>query len=61
MKIMIVDDSSIMRRAIGKYLSPLNEPELVATASNGQEAIDRFKATQPDLVTLDITMPQWMD
>jgi two-component system, chemotaxis family, chemotaxis protein CheY len=57
MKLMIVDDSSIMRRAIGKYLTPL-ELELVATASNGQEAIDQFKATQPDLVTLDITMPQ---
>ena len=54
---MIVDDSSIMRRAIGKYLTPLNL-ELVATASNGQEALDRFQETQPDLVTLDITMPQ---
>jgi two-component system chemotaxis response regulator CheY len=54
---MIVDDSSIMRRAIGKYLAPLNL-ELVAVASNGQEALDQFKATLPDLVTLDITMPQ---
>lgn len=57
MKLMIVDDSSIMRRAIGKYLTPLNL-DLVATASNGQEAIDQFKVTLPDLVTLDITMPQ---
>jgi len=57
MKLMIVDDSSIMRRAIGKYLAPLGL-ELAATASNGQEAIDRFKETLPDLVTLDITMPQ---
>lgn len=57
MKLMIVDDSSIMRRAIGKYLAPLNL-DLVATASNGQEAIDQFKVTLPDLVTLDITMPQ---
>ena len=53
---MIVDDSSIMRRAIGKYLSTLNL-ELVATASNGQEAIEQCAATLPDLVTLDITMP----
>jgi len=57
MKLMIVDDSSIMRRAIGKYLAPLNL-ELVATASNGQEAIDQFSLALPDLVTLDITMPQ---
>jgi len=57
MKLMIVDDSSIMRRAIGKYLTPLNL-ELAATASNGQEALDQFKLVLPDLVTLDITMPQ---
>jgi two-component system chemotaxis response regulator CheY len=57
MKLMIVDDSSIMRRAIGKYLAPLGL-ELVATASNGQEALERFRETSPDLVTLDITMPQ---
>jgi two-component system chemotaxis response regulator CheY len=57
MKIMIVDDSSIMRRAIGKYLSPLGL-DLVASASNGQEALERFRETRPDLVTLDITMPQ---
>lgn len=57
MKLMIVDDSSIMRRAISKYLAPLNL-ELVATASNGQEAVDQFQKTMPDLVTLDITMPQ---
>lgn len=57
MKLMIVDDSSIMRRAIGKYLAPL-QLELAATASNGQEAIDQFRAVLPDLVTLDITMPQ---
>jgi two-component system chemotaxis response regulator CheY len=57
MKLMIVDDSSIMRRAIGKYLAPLNL-ELVATASNGQEAVEAFQSTLPDLVTLDITMPQ---
>lgn len=57
MKLMIVDDSSIMRRAITKYLAPLGL-ELVATASNGQEALDQFAQTKPDLVTMDITMPQ---
>ena len=57
MKLMIVDDSSIMRRAIGKYLAPLGL-DLVATASNGQDAVDLFKTNLPDLVTLDITMPQ---
>jgi two-component system, chemotaxis family, chemotaxis protein CheY len=57
MKLMIVDDSSIIRRAIGKYLAPLGL-DLAATASDGQEALDRFREVKPDLVTLDITMPQ---
>ena len=54
---MIVDDSSIMRRAIGKYLSVLGL-ELAGTASNGQEAVTLFQKVVPDLVTLDITMPE---
>lgn len=57
MKLMIVDDSSIMRRAIGRYLSPLGL-DLVATAAHGQEALEQFAIHRPDLVTLDITMPQ---
>ncbi len=56
MKLLIVDDSSIIRRAIEKYLGPLGL-EVCATASNGKEALDLFQKHQPDLVTLDITMP----
>lgn len=54
---MIVDDSSIMRRAITKYLTPLGY-EIVGTASNGQEAVQLFQENPADFVTLDITMPQ---
>ena len=57
MKIMIVDDSSIMRRAITKYLAPLGY-EVVGTASNGQDALQLYQENPADLVTLDITMPQ---
>lgn len=57
MKLMIVDDSNIMRRAIEKYLSRLGLT-LVATAGNGKDAVDLFRTHLPDLVTLDITMPQ---
>lgn len=57
MKILIVDDSSIMRRAILKYLTPLGY-EIVGTAANGQEAVQLYQANPADLVTLDITMPQ---
>lgn len=57
MKLLIVDDSSIMRRAIQKYLDE-NQIEVVGMAGNGLEAIEVFKKTDPDLVTMDITMPE---
>lgn len=57
MKLLIVDDSNIMRRAIEKYTSTLGL-EIVGTAGNGKDALKIFSETQPDLVTLDITMPQ---
>jgi two-component system chemotaxis response regulator CheY len=56
MKLMIVDDSNIIRRAIEKYLNKLGL-ELVGKAQDGQEAIELFKVHMPDLVTMDITMP----
>ena len=56
-RVMIVDDSVIIRQMIKKYLSELNI-EIVGTAGDGQSAIELFKETQPDVVTLDITMPK---
>jgi len=56
-KVMIVDDSVIIRQMIKKYLSELNI-EIVGTAGDGKSAIELFKETQPDVVTLDITMPK---
>ena len=56
-KVMIVDDSVIIRQMIKKYLSEMNI-EIVGTAGDGKSAIQLFKETQPDVVTLDITMPK---
>jgi len=56
-KLMIVDDSNIMRRRIERS-NQFEELELVGTASNGLEALDMFKKTDPDVVTMDLTMPQ---
>ena len=56
-KVMIVDDSSIIRQMIKKYISDENV-EIVGTAENGKIALDLFKQTNPDIVTLDITMPE---
>ena len=57
MKLMIVDDSNIMRRRIERS-QQFEELELVGTASNGIEAIELFRKMDPDVITMDLTMPQ---
>jgi two-component system, chemotaxis family, chemotaxis protein CheY len=56
-KLMIVDDSNIMRRRIERS-QQFDELELVGTAGNGVEALELFRKTDPDVVTMDLTMPQ---
>lgn len=56
-KLMIVDDSNIIRRRIERS-HQLEELQLVGTASNGLEALELFKRADPDVVTMDLTMPQ---
>ena len=55
-KIMIVDDSNVIRSKIRRSL--LNERfTFVAAAMDGAEAVVQFKKHQPDVVTMDLTMP----
>jgi two-component system chemotaxis response regulator CheY len=56
-KLMIVDDSNIMRRRIERS-NQFDELELIGTAGNGVEALEMFRKTDPDVVTMDLTMPQ---
>ena len=59
MKLMIVDDSNIIRNKIERTVASHNHNlEVVGTAKNGMEAVDLFKRTTPDLVTMDLTMPE---
>ncbi|MGY4689437.1 response regulator [Salibacterium sp. K-3] len=55
--VLIVDDASFMRMMIKDILTK-NEFEIAGEAANGQEAVDLYKDTHPDLVTMDITMPE---
>ncbi len=57
LKLMIVDDSNIMRRRIERS-QQCDEIELVGTAGNGLEALELFRKADPDVVTMDLTMPQ---
>ncbi len=56
-KILIVDDSSIIRKVIEKNLSEY-EIEIVGGAGDGLTALEMFNKYKPDIVTLDITMPE---
>ena len=56
-KLLIVDDSNIMRRRIERS-QQFEELTVVGTAGNGIEALEIFRKTDPDVVTMDLTMPQ---
>jgi CheY-like chemotaxis protein len=55
MTILMVEDNALQRRQIEAQLQPLGHR--VATAANGQEALDSIKTTLPDLIIMDAVMP----
>ena len=57
LKLLIVDDSNVIRRRIERC-QQIEHLQVVGLASNGVEAIEVFRRTDPDVVTMDITMPQ---
>ncbi|MDD3364750.1 MAG: response regulator [Syntrophomonas sp.] len=56
-RVLVVDDAAFMRMMIKDILSK-NGYEVVGEAENGMIAIDKYKEVLPDLVTMDITMPE---
>jgi two-component system chemotaxis response regulator CheY len=57
MKILISDDSILARKQLKDILLTMGSPTFVE-ATDGQNAIDKYKETHPDLVFLDIVMPK---
>ena len=55
-KILIVDDSAVSRKKLKEILKTTNH-EIIGEACNGLEAFEKYEALLPDLVTMDITMP----
>lgn len=56
-KIMIVDDAAFMRITIKNMLKK-SAHEVVGEAENGKVAVERYRALLPDVITMDITMPE---
>ena len=57
LKLMIVDDSNIIRRRIERS-QQISRLRVIGAAANGREALELFERTDPDVVTMDLTMPE---
>lgn len=56
MKVLVVDDSPLVRKMVKKACMG-SEFEVVGEAKNGEEAVQSYRKLNPDIVTLDVTMP----
>mgnify|MGYP001828169461 CR=1 FL=1 len=56
-KVLVVDDAIFMRKMIAEILVE-NGMDVIGEADNGASAVERYKELKPDLVTMDIIMPE---
>lgn len=56
-RVVVVDDSSFLAKEITEFLANQLGLEVVGVGRDGNEAVDLFRAHNPDLITMDLTMP----
>lgn len=56
-RVLVVDDAAFMRMMLKDILTKAGH-EVVGEAANGVEAVEKYKELKPDVVTMDITMPE---
>jgi len=56
-RILVVDDHQLLRVGLGASIGAESDMEIVAEASNGQEALELFRCHQPDITLMDLKMP----
>src|SRR5438132_5271314 len=57
-RVLVVDDSAFMRRVIGEAITSQADMVLVGVAHSGLDALLKIEQLQPDVVTLDVEMPE---
>lgn len=56
-RVMIVDDHSVVRSGLGAFLMAINDLELVGEANSGEDAIQKVSTFKPDVILMDLKMP----
>ena len=56
-KVLVVDDSMVIRRVLSKIIESDRAFELVGTARDGKDAVEKIQSLEPDVVTMDVEMP----
>jgi two-component system chemotaxis response regulator CheY len=57
-RVLIVDDAQFTRNMLKNIIGKIEQIEVIGEASNGVEAISLYKKLNPDLVTMDLVMPE---
>lgn len=57
-RILLADDHSVVRHGFRRILDAQEDMEVVGEVSNGREAVEQAAALQPDLIIMDVTMPE---
>jgi two-component system chemotaxis response regulator CheB len=57
-RVLVVDDSTFVRHAVTRMLESAPDIQVVGTAADGREAVDKARELAPDVITLDIKMPR---
>jgi DNA-binding NarL/FixJ family response regulator len=56
-RVFVVDDHALLRKGVAAVVNAEPDMKLVAEASNGEEAVDKFRTYRPDVVLMDLQMP----
>jgi DNA-binding NarL/FixJ family response regulator len=57
-RVLLADDHGVIRDGLGRLIGALDDAELVGVAADGEEAVERCRELQPDVVLMDLDMPR---